>query len=85
MTESKGCEKGKFEGPAVYRIQVRGELDEKFSDRMGGMSITIARSDEEMSMTTLEGPLRDQAALSGVLETLYELHLPVLSVKHLGE
>ncbi len=28
----------------------------------------------------LEGQLADQAALSGVLDTLYQLHLPVLSV-----
>jgi hypothetical protein len=32
-------------------------------------------------VTTLEGYLRDQAALFGVLNTLYELHLPVLSVE----
>ncbi len=30
---------------------------------------------------TLEGRLADQAALAGVLETLYELHLPILEVK----
>ena len=28
----------------------------------------------------LEGRLADQAALTGVMNTLYELHLPVLSV-----
>jgi hypothetical protein len=31
----------------------------------------------------LEGNLRDQAALAGVLNTLYELHLTILSVKRL--
>jgi hypothetical protein len=30
--------------------------------------------------TTLEGWLPDQAALSGVLESLYALHLPLLKV-----
>jgi hypothetical protein len=32
----------------------------------------------------LIGHLRDQAQLSGVLNSLYELHLPILSVKWLG-
>jgi hypothetical protein len=31
--------------------------------------------------TTLEGKINDQSALAGVLNTLYELHLPVLSVE----
>ncbi len=34
-------------------------------------------------VTILEGELSDQAALAGVLNTLYELHLPLLSVKRL--
>jgi hypothetical protein len=33
----------------------------------------------------LTGRVRDQAELSGVLNTLYELHLPILSVKILAE
>jgi hypothetical protein len=34
-------------------------------------------------VSTLEGELRDQAALTGVLNSLYELHLPVLSVERI--
>jgi len=34
-------------------------------------------------VTTLCGELGDQAALVGVLNTLYELHLTVISVKRL--
>jgi hypothetical protein len=36
------------------------------------------------AVTTLEGELLDQAALAGVLNTLYELHMPVLEVKCLS-
>ena len=32
---------------------------------------------------TLCGWIRDQAALHGLLETLYALHLPILEVKHI--
>ncbi len=74
-----------MEKPHTYRIQVQGELDERWSDRLGGMTITVDRSDEQKSVTTLAGPLRDQAALSGVLNALYELHLPVLSVERLDK
>jgi hypothetical protein len=36
-------------------------------------------------VTVLAGHLADQAALSGVLNTLYDLHLPLLSVENLDE
>ena len=38
----------------------------------------------EPVVTTLLGELSDQAALVGVLNTLYELHLLVLSVERLS-
>jgi hypothetical protein len=67
--------------PAVYRIVVQGRLDESMSDRLGGMRITTSECPGHTPETTLVGRLRDQAALSGVLNSLYELHLPVLSVE----
>ena len=36
-------------------------------------------------VTTLTGALADQAALSGVLNVLYGLHLPVLSAELIGD
>ena len=39
---------------------------------------------DEPAITILEGELVDQAALAGVLITLYEHHLPVLSVECLS-
>lgn len=38
-----------------------------------------------MTVATLEGRLRDQTELSGVLNSLYELHLPILSIENLAE
>jgi hypothetical protein len=35
--------------------------------------------------TDLIGPLRDQTQLSGILNSLYELHLPILLVEYLEE
>ena len=66
--------------PAIYRIRVRGCLNAALSDRLEGMFIeNLARSDGKVE-SVLEGRLLDQASLSGVLNTLYELHLPVMSV-----
>jgi hypothetical protein len=50
---------------------------------MEGMTITERAPEAESPVTTLLGELSDQAALAGVLNTLYELHLPVLSVERL--
>jgi hypothetical protein len=62
--------------PANYRITVQGELPERWLARLGGLKIALASSEG----TTLEGWLPDQAALSGVLDTLYTLHLPIVEV-----
>jgi hypothetical protein len=71
-------------GPAIYRIRVRGRLDAALSDRLEGMRIENLARDDGKIESVLEGRLLDQAALSGVLNTLYELHLPVMSVDCFG-
>jgi hypothetical protein len=71
--------------PATYRIKVQGYLDESRSDFLSGMTITTTSQEDQGVVTTLEGRVRDQAELSGVLNTLYELHLPILSVECLGD
>jgi len=66
--------------PAHYQVRVQGRLDERFSDRLGGMTIAHASQGDEPAVTILEGQLQDQAALFCVLNYLYELHLSLLSV-----
>ncbi|MEE9542705.1 MAG: hypothetical protein V3V95_02845 [Thermodesulfobacteriota bacterium] len=70
--------------PATYRILVLGELDQSWSDRLAGMAISVDAHEEVGRVSTLLGLLKDQAELSGVLNSLYELHLPLLSVKVLN-
>jgi len=67
--------------PATYRIRVKGCLDESWSDRLGGMAIQVAGEEEGAPETTLVGWLADQAAVYGVLNALYNLRLPLLSVE----
>ena len=66
--------------PAVYKILVRGNLDGSWSGKLGGLQIETTA---ETGMTAITGILPDQAALSGVLNALYDLQFPVISVEHL--
>ena len=85
MPRSRSRKGLKLETPSTYRIRVQGRLDETWTDRLGGMAITSTSTEEKLPVTLLVGHLIDQAALSGVLNTLYELHLPLLSVENLDE
>jgi hypothetical protein len=55
---------------------VQGAVPESWTDRLGGMGIVSVTS----AATMLEGRLPDQTALNGVLDTLYQLRLPLLEV-----
>ena len=70
----------KMEYPANYRILVQGDLDQRWTGRMGGLEITVFNSEKNFMVTQLSGEMLDQAALMGVLNTLYELRLPLLMV-----
>ncbi len=71
--------------PANYRIRVQNILDESCSDELGGMSITVSANGGRAPVTTLVGRLVDQAALLGVLNALYDMRMPLLSVENLDE
>ena len=69
--------------PAEYRISVVGYLDKNMSSRLGGLSIENTEKEQgsKKSVVTLKGRLADQAALLGVLNALYSMCLPLLSVE----
>ena len=85
MSKSRDMDRVKFEGPATYRITVRGFLRETKSDILAGMRITSESRGDQKPVSTLIGRLMDQAELSGVLNTLYEMHLSILSVEVVEE
>ena len=60
----------------TYRIRVSGHLDDRWSDRLGGLA--IQRRDD--GTTELIGPVVDQAALHGVIARIRDLGLPLLAV-----
>ena len=70
-----------FKEPAIYKIVIHGRLNSKWSDTFMGMQIDIG----QRSITSLIGKINDQAALSGILNMLYDMHLTVISVNMLSE
>mgnify|MGYP001812895499 CR=1 FL=1 len=69
--------------PATYCIRLIGYLDENWSARLGGLKIDTSSPEGKRAVTTLSGPIIDQAALFGVLKALYDMRLPLLSVEYL--
>lgn len=75
-----------FGGAAMYRITVQGRVPTGWKERLAGMSLRVetGRSDKE-THSVLEGLLRDQSELNGVLDVLYTLHLPIVRVEQLEQ
>jgi hypothetical protein len=67
----------------VYQILIRGRLDPQWSFWLEGLSITYVDTDHEI--TCLAGPIRDQAALRGILNKLWDLNLELVSVQLMEE
>jgi hypothetical protein len=65
--------------PARYQIKVPGELNERWSDWAGEMTIEVESEGGSSPITILTGTI-DQAALQGLLRRLYSLGLPLISV-----
>jgi hypothetical protein len=61
--------------PMVYQIRIKGHLGPKWTDWLGGMTITP----EEGGETLLTGPVVDQAALHGLLRKVRDLGMPLIS------
>ena len=81
MTHNSNEKHIKLWTPATYRIEVEGHLDESWSERLAGMHITSRKRSDQTTVTSLIGRLRDLSELSGVLNSLYDLHRPILKVE----
>ena len=73
-----------FDTPANYRVRVLGPMDRRRSDYLCGMNVSSTQRQGGPIITTLTGELVDQAALLGVLNSLYDMGYPLLKVERLG-
>ncbi len=80
--KSSGAHGISASSPALYEIRVQGALDESWSTLMDGMTVSTAVEDGA-PITVLRGVVPDQAALAGLLDSLFRLNTTVLSVEAL--
>ena len=62
--------------PERYEIRVTGHLAARWAAVFEGMSLTT----QDDGTTVIHGPVADQAALHGLLRSLSDLGLPLVSV-----
>ncbi len=65
-----------YDGFGLYEIRLKGHLDGRWTDRFGGLTITL----EDNGDTLLTGPVIDQAALHGLLKKVRDLGPPLISI-----
>jgi len=71
--------KEEYDDPTPYEIHIKGHLDDRWADRFGGLTLTR----EQNGDTLLSGTVVDQAALYGLLRTVRDLGVRLLSVTRL--
>jgi hypothetical protein len=84
MSKTLTANSSGFDSPETYRIDVLGRVPVRWRDCLEGMAITEYSAEAKPHVTTVLGELADRAALVGVLNTLFELHLSVVSVERLS-
>ncbi len=67
-------------GKGFFEIRVKGHLDDKWSDWLGGLEVKRLDNGEMI----LSGIIVDQAALMGILNQLHRLNLTLVSVKEIN-
>ena len=85
MTKPDQGNELKFTVPARYCICVKGFLDESWSHRLSGMQISNQVPDKQSPTAEITGEVRDQTELIGVINSLYEMHMPLISVTFLNK
>ena len=85
MFKQRDFENIKFGGSADYRLVVNGVLTPRNISDLQAMGVAITFQQYEPALTQLNGTLADQTALSGLLNTLYETHLTIVTVELLNQ
>ncbi|MCB8984452.1 MAG: hypothetical protein H6659_11550 [Ardenticatenaceae bacterium] len=69
---------------AVYCIRCQGAFDESWLQHLDADWTIQCNDDHTAVITTITGVVCDQAALIGLLSSLYDVGLPLLQVECLG-
>lgn len=63
--------------PMIYQIKIKGHLRPHWTDKFGGLNITL----EESGNSLLTGPVVDQAALHRLLRNVRDFGMTLLAVR----
>lgn len=69
----------RLDAPASYRIIVQGIVPDLENSIFLGLTISV---DKEKKTTCITGELKDQAALTGLINILYDLRFSILLIEH---
>jgi hypothetical protein len=65
--------------PTYYEIHVEGQLDSSWSEWFDGLQVIPQENGE----TLITGSIPDQAALQGILTKVFNLRLPLVSLRRI--
>ena len=71
-------------GPAHYEVWIQGHLDPSWISQMTVDTIRRIPEAEGGPITMLTATFRDQAELHGLLNRIYNLNLPLISIRSTG-
>ena len=71
----------RIDEPGIYRILVQGRLDSTWSDWFDGLDLSTVDGQDGRVVTSLTGPITDQAALHSILRRIRDLGLTLLLVE----
>ena len=71
--------------PATYRIEIEGKLCERCASWFDDMDVAVRIDEDGSTITTLTGVVSDQAALHGLLGSIRDLGLLLLSVRRVED
>ncbi len=66
-----------------YQIKAQGLVDPSWSEWFSGMDLVVETGTDGKMVTTLTGPVVDQAALRGIVTRLWDLNLTLVSIARL--
>ncbi len=67
-------------GHTIYRITISGTLDANWSKWFSGLTVQCDTAADGTPLTVLTGEVRDQAALRGILNKVWDLNLTLVAV-----
>jgi hypothetical protein len=68
----------------VYRLRMIGYLDEVVFEYFDHLTLSVSVGPDQNAITTLTCQVPDEAALMGIINTLYDFGLKILSVERLS-